>query len=248
MTEQLKLLMDYTIFHIGLYATLCTLLIAILGVGPWKEHSAQMPHYLLRACLKSPHPSPTAAFRIRQPPFNPRTGDDPICPIAAVRLRLKHWRDWGASAVAFATLQAINRLSRRVVCYRKGSVLADFPATSRANRAAPGSGAGDVTEARAAFESQAIEKAQRRADVTALRILMEKNKDAQVGPATGRFVIARSPPVLLQGSDLRRLFYHLICHVWLIEPLQGQITNCVPLAMLPASRHIPLLGLMNSPP
>jgi len=78
-TEQLKLLMDYTIFHIGLYATLCTLLIAILGVGPWKEHSAHMSYYLLRACLKSPHPSPTAAFRIRQPPFNPRTGDDPIC-------------------------------------------------------------------------------------------------------------------------------------------------------------------------
>ena len=84
MTEQLKLLMDYTIFHIGLYATLCTLLIAILGVGPWKEHRAQMPRYLLRACLKSPHPSPTAAFRIRQPPFNPRTGDDPICPLAAI--------------------------------------------------------------------------------------------------------------------------------------------------------------------
>ena len=85
MTEQLKLLMDYTIFHIGLYATLCTLLIAILGVGPWKEHSAQMPRYLLRACLKSPHPSPTAAFRIRQPPFNPRTGDDPICPFSDTR-------------------------------------------------------------------------------------------------------------------------------------------------------------------
>ena len=82
MTEQLKLLMDYTIFQIGLYATLCTLLIAILGVGPWKEHSAHMSYYLLRACLKSPHPSPTAAFRIRQPPFNPRTGDDPICPFS----------------------------------------------------------------------------------------------------------------------------------------------------------------------
>lgn len=79
--------------------------------------------------------------------------------------------------------------------------------------------------------------------MTVLRISMKKTKDEQVVPATGRFVVARSPLVLLQGSDLRRLFYHLICHVWLIELLQGQITNCVPLAMLPASRHIPLLGL-----
>jgi hypothetical protein len=36
----------------------------------------------LRACLKSPHPSPTAGFRIRHPPFNPGTRDDPICPEA----------------------------------------------------------------------------------------------------------------------------------------------------------------------
>ena len=35
---------------------------------------------LLRACLKNPHPSPTAGFRIRHPPFNPGTRDDPICP------------------------------------------------------------------------------------------------------------------------------------------------------------------------
>lgn len=57
-------------------------------------------------------------------------------------------------------------------------MLADFPATSRANRAAPGSGAGDVTEARAAFESQAIEKAQRRADVTALHLDGENQRRA----------------------------------------------------------------------
>ena len=127
-------------------------------------------------------------------------------------------------------------------------MLADFPATSRANRAAPMSGAGTSRKPALPSRVKPIEKTQRKTEVTALRILMEKNKDAQVGPATGRFVIARSPPVLLQGSDLRRLFYHLICHAWLIEPLQGSITNCVPLAMPPASRHIPLLGLMNSPP
>ena len=39
--------MDYMKFHIGLYATLCTLLIAILGLDPWKEYSTLMSHYLL---------------------------------------------------------------------------------------------------------------------------------------------------------------------------------------------------------
>jgi hypothetical protein len=47
MSDQLKLLMDYTKFHIGLYATLCTLLIAILGLDPWKQNSAHMSHFLL---------------------------------------------------------------------------------------------------------------------------------------------------------------------------------------------------------
>jgi hypothetical protein len=34
----------------------------------------------LRACLKSPHPSPTAGFRIRQPPFNPGHSGRPNLP------------------------------------------------------------------------------------------------------------------------------------------------------------------------
>ena len=48
----------------------------------------------LRACLKSPHPSPTAGFRIRQPPFIPGTGDDPICPRADLRGCQKEGPPW----------------------------------------------------------------------------------------------------------------------------------------------------------
>jgi len=43
---------------------------------------------LLRACLKNPHPSPTAGFRIRHPPFNPGTRDDPICPTSVIAKEL----------------------------------------------------------------------------------------------------------------------------------------------------------------
>jgi hypothetical protein len=39
--------MDYTIFHIGLYATLCTLLAAILGLERWKEQIEDMSPYLI---------------------------------------------------------------------------------------------------------------------------------------------------------------------------------------------------------
>ena len=44
--EQLKQLMDYTKFHIGMYATLCTALIAILGLDMIKPAAANFRPYL----------------------------------------------------------------------------------------------------------------------------------------------------------------------------------------------------------
>jgi hypothetical protein len=38
--DQLQLLMDYTTFHIGMYATLCTLLVSLLNWNGLKEHAA----------------------------------------------------------------------------------------------------------------------------------------------------------------------------------------------------------------
>ena len=37
MDEQMKALMDYTIFHIGLYTALCTLLVSIIGLSTFSE-------------------------------------------------------------------------------------------------------------------------------------------------------------------------------------------------------------------
>jgi hypothetical protein len=48
---QLKLLMDYTIFHIGLCSTLITLLIAILGITALQEHSKRYRRYLLATLI-----------------------------------------------------------------------------------------------------------------------------------------------------------------------------------------------------
>jgi hypothetical protein len=44
--EQLKLLMDYTKFHIGIYITLCTGLIAVLSVDNLKDYFVPFQPYL----------------------------------------------------------------------------------------------------------------------------------------------------------------------------------------------------------
>jgi hypothetical protein len=49
--EQLKVLMEYTKFHIGLYTTLCTLLIGVMGLEGLKDRSAPMLPYLLFALI-----------------------------------------------------------------------------------------------------------------------------------------------------------------------------------------------------
>jgi hypothetical protein len=46
-TGQIKLFDGYTIFHIGLYATLCTLLTDVLGLERWKEQIEHMFSYLI---------------------------------------------------------------------------------------------------------------------------------------------------------------------------------------------------------
>jgi hypothetical protein len=50
MDDQLKALMDYTKFHIGLYTTLCTLLIAVMGLDRLKGQGQHLFRYLL-VCL-----------------------------------------------------------------------------------------------------------------------------------------------------------------------------------------------------
>jgi hypothetical protein len=45
--EKLKLLMDYTIFHVGVYITLSTLLISLLGLKGFKEHTVLLRPYLV---------------------------------------------------------------------------------------------------------------------------------------------------------------------------------------------------------
>jgi hypothetical protein len=47
MDDQLKALMDYTKFHIGLYTTLCTLLIGLMGLEGLKGHAMPMLPYFI---------------------------------------------------------------------------------------------------------------------------------------------------------------------------------------------------------
>jgi hypothetical protein len=47
METQLKLMMDYTLFHIGAYITLTTLLVALLGLEGFKQRAAGMKRFLL---------------------------------------------------------------------------------------------------------------------------------------------------------------------------------------------------------
>jgi hypothetical protein len=45
MDDQQKALMDYTKFHIGLYTTLCTLLVGVMGLEGLKGHATPMLPY-----------------------------------------------------------------------------------------------------------------------------------------------------------------------------------------------------------
>jgi hypothetical protein len=45
MDERLKALMEYTKFHIGLYTTLCTLLVGVMGLEGLKGHVTPMLPY-----------------------------------------------------------------------------------------------------------------------------------------------------------------------------------------------------------
>ncbi len=45
--NQLKLLMDYTLFHIKAYIALGTLLVALLGLDGFKQHATAMRPYLV---------------------------------------------------------------------------------------------------------------------------------------------------------------------------------------------------------
>jgi hypothetical protein len=49
--DQLKQLMDYTKFHIGMYTTLCTVLIAILGLDMVKPSAVDLHPYLFGTLL-----------------------------------------------------------------------------------------------------------------------------------------------------------------------------------------------------
>jgi hypothetical protein len=47
--EQLKLLMDYTIFHMGVYISLGGLMIALLGIKAFEDRAARMLGYVVFA-------------------------------------------------------------------------------------------------------------------------------------------------------------------------------------------------------
>jgi hypothetical protein len=49
--EQLKVLMDYTKFHIGLYTTLCTILVGVMGLDGLRGRVAPMLPYFLAALI-----------------------------------------------------------------------------------------------------------------------------------------------------------------------------------------------------
>jgi hypothetical protein len=49
--DQLDLLMTYTVFHLGMYATLCALLISLLGVDHFKPLIPQFRPYLMAVLL-----------------------------------------------------------------------------------------------------------------------------------------------------------------------------------------------------
>jgi hypothetical protein len=51
MDDQLNALMDYTKFHIGLYTTLCTLLIAVMGIPALSTRYYRMIPYFLWALI-----------------------------------------------------------------------------------------------------------------------------------------------------------------------------------------------------
>jgi hypothetical protein len=50
-TTQLKSLMDYTLFHIGAYITLTTLLVALLGLEGFKQRATTMQPFLVATLL-----------------------------------------------------------------------------------------------------------------------------------------------------------------------------------------------------
>ena len=45
--DQLKQLMEYTKFHIGVYTTLCTIFVSVIGLDIFKPHTASLRPYLL---------------------------------------------------------------------------------------------------------------------------------------------------------------------------------------------------------
>jgi hypothetical protein len=49
--EQLKLLMDYTIFHIGVYITLSALMVSLLGLKAFEGRAQAMRCYLIAALV-----------------------------------------------------------------------------------------------------------------------------------------------------------------------------------------------------
>jgi hypothetical protein len=51
MDDQLKALMDYTKFHIGLYTTLCTVLIAVMGLDGLRGQAPRMLPYFLGSLI-----------------------------------------------------------------------------------------------------------------------------------------------------------------------------------------------------
>jgi hypothetical protein len=54
--EQLKALMEYTKFHIGLYTTLCTLLVGVMGLEGLKGHVTPMLPYFIWTLIFSRSP------------------------------------------------------------------------------------------------------------------------------------------------------------------------------------------------
>ncbi len=49
MMEQLKLLMDYTIFHVGVYITLSGLMVSLLGTNVFAARAERMRCYIVAA-------------------------------------------------------------------------------------------------------------------------------------------------------------------------------------------------------
>ncbi len=108
--EQLKLLFDYTKFHIGLYTTLVTLLIAFIKLGPGEPDLLQQISIALTVLLFVLAGACGGVVASNIPHYR-RFSDFMAAPIGPRWLRAERWTKKSRSAMAASPLAGANWVS-----------------------------------------------------------------------------------------------------------------------------------------